>query len=45
MGRLPLLEYKEAFHELKKDLFPKPNETIIPSDARGYINYRGLDKR
>ena len=39
IGRLPLLEYKEAFAELKERLFPNQAEPLIPEGIRGYIDY------
>jgi len=40
IGRLPLLEYKSAFRELREQLFPEKDEPLIPLDILGYINYR-----
>ncbi len=40
MGRLPVFEYKQAFKELKSDLYPEGEETLIPKEVRGYIDFK-----
>jgi hypothetical protein len=40
IGRIPLLEYKEAFAGLKHQLFPENGESLVPEDVTGYIDYR-----
>jgi len=49
IGRIPLLEYKDTFRSLKKQLYPKNSEPLIPLEVTGYIDYlawinRQLDK-
>jgi hypothetical protein len=39
IANLPLLEYKQAFLELKKSLFPEEKENLIPEQHRNYIDY------
>lgn len=41
IGRLPLLEHRSAFLELKEQLFPDNGEYLISEDVLGYIDYRG----
>ncbi len=40
IGRIPLLEYREAFRELKKELFPEEGESLVPIEIVGYIDYK-----
>ena len=40
VGRLPLLEYKAAFAELRQQLFPDDAEPLVPADMLSYIDYR-----
>ena len=39
IGRIPLLDYKDAFYTLKEQLYPKNSEPLIPRDAIDYIDY------
>lgn len=39
IARLPILDYKEAFAELKQKLFPENQPSLISEDAQGYIDY------
>ena len=45
IGKLPLLDYKAAFHNLKKQLYPPDADPLIPSDVIGYIDYRAWINR
>ena len=45
IGRVPLLEHKAIFLELKHNLFPKDADPIVPVDALGYIDYRSWIER
>ena len=40
IGKVPLLEHKAAFIELRQKLFPVDSEPIVPAEALGYIDYR-----
>lgn len=40
IGRLPLLEYRTSFRELKEQLFPEESDPLIPQDILRYIDYR-----
>ena len=40
IASLPLLEYKQAFRELEKSLFPDAEKSLIPEQLSGYIDYR-----
>lgn len=40
IGRIPLLEYRDAFRELKEELFPEEGESLVPVEIVGYIDYR-----
>ncbi len=39
IGRLPLLDYKEAFKALHVQLFPSEEASLIPSNTVGYIDF------
>lgn len=40
MGKLELLEYKNAFRELQSQLFPAGEPSLVPVEILGYIDYR-----
>ena len=40
IGKLPLLEYREAFRELRQKLFPINEKSLITEDILGYIDYK-----
>ena len=39
ISKLPLLEYKDAFRQLKHQLYPNDAESLIPEESIGYIDY------
>lgn len=45
IGKVALLEYKEAFVELREQLYPTNEEPAIPMDVRGYIDYNAWIER
>ena len=40
IGRLPLLEHKDAFLKLREKLYPAHLEPLIPPETSGYIDYK-----
>jgi hypothetical protein len=40
IGKLPLLEYQEAFTDLKLLLFPIDGDELIPTNVLGFIDYK-----
>lgn len=40
IGRIPESDFGDAFRELNEQLFFKDGESLIPSDALGYIDYK-----
>ncbi|HMB64316.1 MAG TPA: hypothetical protein VKN36_14650 [Eudoraea sp.] len=45
IGRTPLLEYKEAFRSLKRQLYPENADPLIPREVIGYIDYKAWINR
>ena len=39
IGKLPLLEHREAFLKLQRQLFPEGAQSLVPEDVIGYIDY------
>jgi hypothetical protein len=40
MGRLPVMEYKQAYRDLKEILYPQNGEALIPENIKDYIDFR-----
>ena len=40
IGKLPLLEHKDAFIRLKEKLYPEHADSLIPPETSGYIDYK-----
>ncbi|MEX0288553.1 MAG: hypothetical protein AB3N14_05540 [Flavobacteriaceae bacterium] len=40
IGKLPLLEHKDAFIKLRKKLYPIDTDSLIPQETSGYIDYK-----
>ena len=45
IGKVPLLEYKDAFLHLKDQLYPNNSAPLIPQEVIGYIDYMAWIKR
>jgi len=40
MGRLPIYDWADAFHDLEMQLYPQGKEALVPEAVAGYIDYR-----